>query len=184
MIKEFEKRGIKERIVIDERHAPNETDYNTYVAKVRAKEIDGIVLMIMPEPIVSIVKHIRKADLKCDIIGAEMYEDQSVLDGVGDMLLGQWFVNADDATIGFNDGYKKIFGSLPGFGSANAYDSFNMLIEAGLQNNLREIEIAKYLASIKDYKGASGEYSATGDNRFTIPAAIKVVGKNGPLKLH
>jgi len=42
----------------------------------------------------------------------------------------------------------------------------------------------QFLHTVKDFNGALGTYSASGDNRFTLPAAIKVITADGFKKIH
>ena len=63
------------------------------------------------------------------------------------------------------------------------YDT-SKLIAARLETVGKENrKLAEYLKSVKDYRGAAGSYSATGDNRFELPATVKVVEEDGFKKL-
>ena len=183
LIKQFAKEGLKEKIVIDERRAPDETSFHTFAARVRSKDAQVVVMLIMPEPMVALVKQLRQSGSQADLVGPEMFDDNAVIDAVGELLQGQWYVNADSALPEFENKYKSAMGKLPGFGVANSYDSFNLLYEAGVRRGLRSEGIADYLHTLRDYRGAAGLYSATGDNRFTLPAAVKRIVKGRYEKL-
>ena len=92
-------------------------------------------------------------------------------------------LHADSAIPSFESDYRKEFGVQPGWATANAFDSLNLLYDAAIRQGKRGAGIAEYLSSVKDYKGAAGLYSASGDNRFTLPATIKVVTETGFVKL-
>ena len=44
-------------------------------------------------------------------------------------------------------------------------------------------EINRFLHTVKDFTGVMGTYSATEKNNFTLPAAVKVVTRDGFKKL-
>lgn len=46
---------------------------------------------------------------------------------------------------------------------------------AELAKGLRSGDAIGFLRGLKDYPGASGVFSATGDGRFTLPATLKMV---------
>ena len=41
-----------------------------------------------------------------------------------------------------------------------------------------------FLGGVRDFSGAAGTYSASGDNRFTLPAALKQIQNSAFVKLH
>ena len=179
LMTQFKEQGLLERIVVNDRFLPNDTDFRTFLAKARNKNTDGIIFLVMPEPVVALVKQTRQAGINADLIGCEMFEDDSVIKSVGDLLTGQWYVTADSAIPSFAAELHSFSGQQPTFGTANGYDAFNLLVQGGLREGLRAKALADFLRNLKDYQGASGFYSATGDNRFALPAAVKRVIKGG-----
>lgn len=179
---EFKKRGLKNLIVLDETYLPTQSDFRVFAAKARSKNIDGVITGLFPEGIPAFAKEMRRSNPKADLIGLEIFEDQAVVDASQGALLNQWYVNADSPDSKFEDSYKKVFGIQPGWAAANAYDSLKLLYRAAIENNLRGKQIADFLGRLQNYTGAAGRYSATGDNRFTLPVAVKIITDHGFVK--
>ena len=53
-----------------------------------------------------------------------------------------------------------------------------------IEENPAAPDINTTLHTLRDFHGALGTYSASGDNRFTLPTAIKIVTEGGFQKLH
>lgn len=62
--------------------------------------------------------------------------------------------------------------------AVNCYDIARLLGHSAEKNH-SSAELINYLKTVKDFKGAGGTFSATGDNRFTLPAVVKVVTEDG-----
>jgi len=78
------------------------------------------------------------------------------------------------ASAEFEQAYYSRFGHHPGWSAVNGYDALT-LFYLGSRKDKSGPAIAKFLSTLSDYSGAAGTYSATGDGRFTLPAAVKVV---------
>ena len=58
-----------------------------------------------------------------------------------------------------------------------------MLIAETIKDSPNRPEINSFIHSVKDFTGALGTYSASGQNTFTLPATIKIVTKDGFKKI-
>lgn len=184
IIKELEEHGIKDRVVLDERYITDEVDFRTYVTKARSNKVDGAIVILLPGTVSLFAKQMRNGGVLSDLIGLEIFEDENEVKASQGALIGQWYVNSDAATDEFVNSYKARYVRSPGLGGANGYDVLNLVADAVYKFGHNMDGVKKYLATIKDYHGATGVYSATGDNRFTLPAAVKIVTKDGFEKLH
>jgi branched-chain amino acid transport system substrate-binding protein len=180
---ELAKASMSDRVVLEELFLPTETDFKTYLAKARNLKVDGVVVCLLPGGLSSFAKQVKQQELKADLMGIEFFEDENEVKAAEGALLGQWYVNADSSSPKFEKDYATKFGYHPGWAAANAYDSLQLLIQGFKAQGASGDAIAKYLGQIKDYSGATGTYSATGDGRFTLPAAVKVVTQDGFEKL-
>ncbi|RIL12553.1 MAG: hypothetical protein DCC75_00195 [Proteobacteria bacterium] len=176
---EMAKHNLTDRIVLDERYLQDNKDFKPFLSKVRAKQADSIYVLLFPGGLSTFMKQARDFAIKADIFGAELFEDQHEVAASDGTLIGKWYVNADEASPDFIANYKKKYGEHPGWATANAYDSLKLMADAVARHGNDNAAIASYLRGIKDYKGAAGSYSATGDNRFDLPATIKIVTKDG-----
>lgn len=173
--KALDQEQIRNRVVFDEQTPADETDYRSYLLKARGKGVDALVAGILPEQTAALAKQARNGALKADLVGVEVFGDPDVIKAAEGALSGQWYVTSDPGAKWFLDAYHLRYGEEPGWISANAYDSFMLLVEGGLHHSKRGEALAEWLSQVKDYDGACGKYSATGDHRFALPAAIKVV---------
>jgi branched-chain amino acid transport system substrate-binding protein len=173
------KAGRSDSIVVRKDVAPTETDYRTFLALATQKKSEAIVAVLFPGALSSFARQFRASGLKAELVGMESFEDEGELKASGGALAGGWYVNAADSSSEFVDRYKEKYGSHPGWGSANGYDSLNLIAKAVTEKGDRSDNVRSFLKSLKDYSGACGTYSASGDNRFTLPAQLKMVTANG-----
>lgn len=181
-IAEAFERAIKDtsaNVVLREFYAMDGRDFRSYITKARAKRPDAVFVLLHPGALSSFAKQARSHGLKAELFGAEMFEDPAEVAAAGGALTNAWFVNADMGTQSFQEQYFKAYGEVPGIGSANGYDVANLLFGARLEDKSTAEDLAAYLRAVRDYAGAAGRYSATGDNRFTLPAVVKVVTNEG-----
>jgi branched-chain amino acid transport system substrate-binding protein len=184
LLNELERRGLKPRVVLDEKFLPDSNDFRTFISKAKSRDAEAVVVALFPGLISAFAKQTRSFDLKADLIGFELFEDENEVKASEGALLGQWYVNADVAAGSFVDDYRKRFNEYPGWGAANGYDSLNITADAVQLFGPDTEKIVDYLHNLHNYSGAAGRYSASGDNRFNLPATIKVVREGGFEKLH
>ena len=98
-------------------------------------------------------------------------------------LVGQWYVQADDPGDTFLTGYAERFPEATPYTAGNCHDVVSLIAKAVETKRTSGEQLQDFLFSLRDFKGAMGEYSATGDNRFSLPAAVKVVTEKGFEKL-
>lgn len=169
----------KVKIAIDEEYAPDVKDFKPFIAKLQnAKEIDAVLVGLLPGQLGIFAKQLRQSGVTIPIFGWEILEDSNEVKASDGALVGAWYVNAADPSNTFLSEYRKRFpdGSL--FAAANGYDLILLMGEAVGQSTDSE-EINRFLHTLKDFEGTLGRYSASSDNRFTLPAAIKVVTATG-----
>lgn len=171
--------GKSERLVYYETFAKELTDFRSMLVKLREKKPDVVVAVLFPGALASFAQQFRDARIGAELAGMETFEDESEIKAAKGALTGAWYVNASSSTQEFSNLYRRRFGELPGWGAANAYDTVR-LISAALQENGFDTEhVRTFLSSVKNFPGATGQFSASGDNRFTLPAMVKVVTTDG-----
>ena len=166
-------------IVLDEEYPVDIKDFKAFIAKAhRLPGLDAIMVLMMPGHVSVFAKQARLGGLKQPFIGFETFEDLGEVQAAEGALDGQWYVNADLGGQGFLKEYREAYpdGSL--FGAGNAYDAV-LLVGAAIGQGGRRAEINKFLHTVRDFSGAMGKFSASGDNRFTLKAAVMQVVKNG-----
>ncbi len=171
------------QVILDEEYPLEVKDFRTYLTKVRSRsDLDGILVMLFPGQLGMFAKQARDMGIKAPLFGVEFFEDANEVKASGGALVGCWYVNVDDPTDVF---LKKFMDRHPGtslFAASNGYDLIYLLAEALKTESDRE-GINKFLHSVKNFTGALGTYSASGDNRFTLPATVKEVTADGFKKI-
>jgi branched-chain amino acid transport system substrate-binding protein len=173
------KYGLKDRIVLEERRLPGDYDFRTYIAKAKNLGTDAFIVMLFPGAISAFAKGVRDGNLNAALAGIELFEDANEVKAADGALLGHWYITADKATDEFEQKYLERYKSPSGWGGANGYDTLNLLAGAVRSGAVRADDVVKFLEGLKDYSGACGVYSATGDHRFTLPASVKKITENG-----
>ncbi len=166
-------------VVLDEEFAPESKDFKSFLTRLRGiKDVDGVMIVLMPGQCGLFAKQARQMGFKKDLFGFEMFEDTAEVKTSAGALVGQWYVNADDASKTFIDEFRQRFPSSSLLGAAHGYEAA-LLLGDGIRKGFDGKNFNEYFATVKDFSGVLGTYSATGDNRFALPVAVKVVTENG-----
>jgi branched-chain amino acid transport system substrate-binding protein len=171
--------GLKDRVVYQETFPKEQTDYRTTIAKLRQQKTDAVVIVFFAGALSSFAKQFEASKISAELIGMETFEDESEVRAAGGSLLGRWYVNASDPADWFVSQYKNRYHEHPGWASANGFDSVRLFADAVSAVGNDNRQICDFLRKVKNYKGAAGRYSSSGDNRFTLPAALKIVTAKG-----
>lgn len=164
--------------VFSEKVKPDEKDYRTIIAKIISEKPDVILVGLLPGFAGDFGKQARTLGYEGDFIGLNFLEGDETLSSAQGTLDGIVFTTRKEPQGWFTDLYKRAYGETLGPASPGLYDSI-MLIARGLdKGKISNVEIAGYLNSIKDYKGALGVFSSTNTHEFTLPIMLKTV-KNG-----
>lgn len=175
--------GVQEvglQVVLDEEYSSDVKDFKTLIAKIkRQSDIDAILLILMPGQLGEFARQLRQAQVTLPLFGFEILEDSNEVKVSQGALIGAWYVNAADASAKFMTDFRQKYPDSSLFGAANAYDAVQLVARAIEQGKDSSEEINSFLHEVRDFRGALGTYSATGDNRFSLPAAVKVVTAQG-----
>ncbi len=182
--KELADLGLKDRLVLDETFVQSETDFKSSITKIKAKDADAALIALMPGAVSAFTKQARQLGFKGDFVGFECFEDEAEVKAADGTLLNQWYVNADEGTEQFLNEYKQANQEAAGLASSNAYDTMMLLAEAFSLHGKDRNKVANHLKTVQNFRGAAGTYSASGDNRFELPAAVKIVRESGFERLY
>ncbi|MCB0324946.1 MAG: ABC transporter substrate-binding protein [Bdellovibrionales bacterium] len=162
-------------VVFDEEYPIDMRDFRTAITSMRATTFDAVFLNLFLGQIGVFARQARELGVTQPLFAVELFEDATEVENANGGLLGQWYVQADEGSGAFFEKYKARYPEASTFGAGNGYDAV-MLIASALREQRR---LNDYLHTLKEFSGALGTYSATGDNRFTLPATIKVVTEDG-----
>lgn len=174
-LRALEQLGAADTVVYNRSFSKEETDFRAPIAEIKNVKAQAVVVILFPGALSSFAKQARRLSLSAELVGMETFEDRSEVQAADGALDGAWYVNAAAADSSFSARYQNAFGRPPGWASANAYDTLRLVAEAAAASGGENEPAARWLSSVKDYSGAAGKYSASGDHRFLLPAALRRV---------
>jgi len=170
-------------LVYDEEVELNLRDFKSVISKFRNKtkgiEVDAILTNVFFGQVGIFARQLRELGFKQDLFSVELFEDEGEVASSGGALYDQWYINADDPAESFLASYKTRYPNSSTYGSSNGADSILLILDAIRKNKKSSAELIEYLKTVKEFKGNSGNISYRGDQRFTFPATVKIVTKEG-----
>ncbi len=175
-------KGVLE-LVYDEEVELTLRDFKSIVSKFKNKtkdvQVDAILTNIFFGQIGIFARQLRELGFRQDLFCVELFEDQGEVASSAGALYDQWYVQADDPEESFIATYKEKYPSSSIYGASNGADAIHLILDAIRKGAHTTKELATYFKSAEEFQGNSGKISARGDNRFTFPATVKIVTKEG-----
>lgn len=154
-------------------------DFRSTVSRIAGlKKVDAVLMLLMPGQVGTFAKQLRQAGVKVPFFGYETFEDEGEVQASGGALFGSWYSTAATGDTSFVEEYRKRFPGAMLITANNGFDAISLLATASRHGTSGET-VATFLRTVRDFIGASGKFSATGDNRFSLPAALKYVAQDG-----
>lgn len=167
------------KILIDQELPADMKDFKATVTRIASlPDLDAVLVILMPGQIGTFTKQLRQLGSHAAFFGYESFEDKGELESSGGALIGAWFATASTGDTKFVSKYWEKFPNEVIVTANNGFDAVQLLSTASQSSRSGE-DVAKYLRTVRDFAGASGTFSATGDNRFSLAATLKVVLKDG-----
>ncbi|MCX6716078.1 MAG: ABC transporter substrate-binding protein [Candidatus Taylorbacteria bacterium] len=176
----FEQLGGKVSIVYEP--LTTETDVRTTVLKIRNdKSIDSVILTTDGYSLTGIfAKQIKQLSVNLPIYAITV--DQQNLDNCLGACDGMTMLTFLTPTKSFSDKYTAKYNRQVEIGSDSAYDAVIMLAKAIKETKSTDADkVAEYLASIKNYSGASGSLVSDGKRAFTKPFIVNKIVNGKPV---
>ncbi len=171
-------------IVLDEEYPYEMKDFRPFITKLKATNgLDAVFVELFFGQTGLFAKQMRDLGADLPMFNIESFEDTKELEISDGALSGHWYVQADDPGEVFLKEYKEKYPDAMSYTAGNCHDALLLFAEAVKQKKIKA-GMKDYFASVKNFKGAMGTFSATGDNRFSLPATIKVVTDSGFKKLN
>jgi branched-chain amino acid transport system substrate-binding protein len=179
-----EKRSGLVAVALEEEYLVDARDFRPFLSKVKAAgKLDAMFVEVMFGQAGLFAKQAREMGISLPLFSVEVFEDPAEVAAAAGALTGQWYVQADDPMGEFLKRYQQKYPGQSSYTAANCYDAVN-LVAAAVAKGTPVNELHRFLANLKDYAGALGAYSASGDNCFSLPAAVKIVTADGFRKLN
>ena len=170
-------------ILMDEEYPVEVKDFRPFINKLKQLvEVDAIFVDLFFGQSGLFAKQSRELGLDLPLFNVETFEDPNEVKLSDGALIGHWYIQADDPEGAFLSKYQKKYPEASTYTAGNCHDAI-LLIAKAFQQKKTGLQMANFFRELKNFKGAMGVFSATGDNRFSLPATTKIVTKTGFKKL-
>lgn len=171
MKSELQKIGSGIDFIANYEVSPDERDFRSILTRMRPTNVDAIIAFLWTGQVGIFAKQARNLGITAPIVGSDIYEDENELKLAAGALEGAWFPQIADPLPEFRQEYEVAFPGASIYSAGNCYDAINLMANA-LRNGE---EVSNYLSTVKNFPGALGPVSASGDHRFFFPYLIKEV---------
>ncbi len=167
-------------IVSNEMFQPGQRDFRDLIVKSSKTNAEIYALLALSPEIEVLSKQMSDLGLhnQTTVIYFEVVPNKSVFEGL-------WSVGYGKISDDWNNEYRKTYGSDPGFGAANVYDAFNVIVAASESSDDASRKpkteyIANQIQGMSEFDGVLGILHINSDGIIDTPASIKVI-KNGKM---
>ena len=180
------------KVVAYESYGKDDVDFSALLTKVKASGADIVFLPDYYNKVGLIARQAREKGIGASLIGPDGWDSPDLVKIAGDAVEGGYFSNhysPDDTrpeVVAWVKKYKDKFGQTPDALGTLAYDATNLLLEAIRKANSGDpAKIREALASIKGFKGVTGESAMDGNGNAVKSAVILQIvhGKQKFLKV-
>ncbi|MEO0072229.1 MAG: ABC transporter substrate-binding protein [candidate division WOR-3 bacterium] len=187
--KHYEDAGGK--IVLWEKYNEGETDFRSYLSKMREGKLKVVYIPGLVVEIAYILKQAKEMGISATFISSVGAENPKLLEIAGEGAEGLVYtypffdvsLSEIDARIKkFVDNYIKKYGHNPDFLAANGYDGIMLLAEIIRECGYNTNAIKKKLYETTNFPGIGGEFSFDEYGEVTKPVILKHV-KNKEFQL-
>lgn len=169
-------------VVYDGNYILGDQDFQSQLKTIQELEAEALFIPGSIEDAVAVINQIREYEMDIQIIGADWWETQKIIDLGGDAIEGIVFCNFTDHqslktehTHEFYKAFKAKFGedAEPTLETILAYDAYLLAIDAieRAQSTMGK-EIREALADTEYFMGASGSIFKMDENGDGIRAAV------------
>lgn len=166
-------------VASDEMFQPGERDFKSIIAKSAPHKPDLYALLALSPELEILAKQLYDQNIHnlSSTIYFELAKDKTVFEGL-------WSVGYGRVSSDFESQYKATYNRELGFGSANVYDAFNVIVRAAEshdgQGKPSPQFIAHQIQDIGDFDGVLGRLHVNDIGIIDTPTRIKIV-KDGKM---
>lgn len=165
-------RGDKLEIVAEEEVPMDARDFKAIISRLKRHKADAYMIALGTGQNGLFAKQLRDSGDNAPVFGIETFEDKTEIELANGALEGQWYVQTGDLEPQFLRAYQSRFPGASTFSAGHCHELVKLIAEARRLG----VPLASFLRTAKNFRGgALGEISATGDGRFTIPAAVREI---------
>jgi branched-chain amino acid transport system substrate-binding protein len=156
----------KGTIATYESYQKDDVDFSALISKISLKKPDIIYLPDYYNKVALIARQVKEKGLKSILLGSDGWDSPELVKIAGNAVVGGYFTNhyspdrKDPVAETFIKRYKEKHGTVPDALAALSYDATMILLKA-LDNVKKpaQVDIMKYLTSLKNHKGVTGNIS-------------------------
>jgi branched-chain amino acid transport system substrate-binding protein len=169
-------------IAASEKGAASSTDWRSQLTKVAGTHPQAIYAVTYPLEGGNVVKQARELGIATPILGGQPMEDPEVRRIAGTAADGVMFTTTTLSTEitgepgrRFVAAFKAKYGKEPGSFAAEAYDAFDLVVDAMKKGKVDGPGIKSYLYTVRNYPGASGQMSFDKNGDVAKPIALMAI---------
>lgn len=162
-------------IIIDDEYPVDERDFRSFCLKLRAArdKYDAVLLLVQTGQIGLLARQIRDNGVTSALVGHSIFEDQNEIKMAAGALDNAWYVGLQSSRD-FYRRYRQRYPDASEFLAAHGNDIAEVLLKASEYYTDAQ-GVNRYLHELHNFSGALGIYSASSDNRFTLPIELKEI---------
>lgn len=157
--KQFTKQGGS--VIIMEPSNPEDKDFRTQLAKIKAGNPDALILFLHPQETIHAVRQIREMAIKSAIYGGDTFSFNAVYEQIPKLVNGIVFTlpakMESPEFQAFSRTYEAKFKEKPDINAAVGYDGVKLIAQVMNKAGFSGDAIRQELVAVKGYRGASGE---------------------------
>ncbi len=158
--------------VVDEEVLPESRDFRSEILKIKAQgDVDAVIAFLWYGQVGLFAKQKKALGVSGTIVGSDIYEDETELKLAEGALEGAWFPQIADPLPTFKQEYEAAFPGASIFSAGNCYDIVMLIAKAREEKK----DPSEYFETVRNFSGALGIVSTSGDHRFIFPLLIRGV---------
>lgn len=166
-------------IVANEEISGDVTDFRAVLERIKARgEFDALIPIFFPGQLATCVRQARALGISARLFGFETFEDKDEIKAAGGLFTGTIYATGGEPQADFIKRYQAKYPGESYYTANQAYDIVKMYAAASREHK-DGAAIVAFLRSRKDYPTTSGLVTATADNRFRLPTALKRIDEQG-----
>jgi branched-chain amino acid transport system substrate-binding protein len=176
--KRFEELGGK--IIDSEEVDIFSNDYKTTLTKIKANEPEALLVIHVGNQLAVLLKQIKELGIDSNLLGNYESEDINILSSAGKAAEGYMFSTTQTkeqtkTQKDFEKRFEEKYSEKPDFLAKSAYDGLMLQAKAYIDCDGEKECIKEKLLEVKDYKGASGDFSIGEDGTAIKQVNFKIV---------
>jgi branched-chain amino acid transport system substrate-binding protein len=172
-------------IALEQKYSEGDKDFRAQLTAIRSANVEGIFVPGYYAEAALICKQARDLGLQIPLFGIDGWESPELINIGGKAVEGAYFCthyspeSSDPIVAGFNDRFKKRWGSSTDALSALGYDSVMLLADAIKRADTTDAaKLRDALAATKNFKGVTGTITLD-EQRNATKSAVVLQVKNG-----